>query len=56
MGFGFILFVKADREIATGSAKRVEEVWVAAVVVVHIFHVSNLSQTGRSARIILIFF
>ena len=56
MGFGFILFVKADREIATGGAKRVEEIGVAAVVVVHIFHGSNLSQTGRSARIIFDFF
>jgi hypothetical protein len=52
LGFGFVFFVKADREIATGHAKRVEEVGVAAVVVVRIVHVFNLSQITGMASII----
>ena len=40
-----VLFVKTDGEIATGHAKSVEEIGVAAVVVVvHVVHGSNLPQ------------
>jgi len=39
----FILFTQADGEIATGHTESVEEVRVAAVVVVvHVLHGSNL--------------
>jgi hypothetical protein len=51
LGFGFIFFVKTDGEIATGHAKRVEEVRIAAVVVVRIVHGSNLPQITDMARI-----